>query len=130
MQRLLWWVSVVFFAYQIALPVYAFMPNMKERALHLAFALILIFLGDAKKRGPIRWALDLAITGLGVGFCLYVFVNYSAIIEQYGAASGPLQVWMGFLLVLIVLESARRMVRPALPIIASLLISAVKWMAG
>ncbi len=117
----IFWVSVVFFIYQIVLPVYAFMPNMKERAVHLALALILIFLGGGKeKRSPVRWLGDILLTCLGVGFCLYVFVNYSAIIDQYGAATGPLQVWMGFLLVLIVLESARRMVRPALPIIACL----------
>jgi len=113
-------VSIVFVIYQIVLPVYAFMPNMRERAIHLALALILIFLGEGARRSRIRWALDIILTSLGVGFCLYVFINYHSIIEQYGAASSPLQVWMGLLLVIVVLEAARRMVRPALPIIAFL----------
>lgn len=111
-------VSIGFVIYQIVLPVYAFMPTMRERAVHLALALILIFLGGDEKRSRIRWVMDIILTSLGVGFCLYVFVHYHSIIEQYGAASGPLQVWMGLLLVIIVLETARRMVRPALPIIA------------
>jgi TRAP transporter 4TM/12TM fusion protein len=119
-QRLVFAVSIVFVIYQIILPVYAFMPNMRERAIHLALALILIFLGDTKKRSRIRWAVDIVLTSLGVGFCLYVFFHYSTIIEQYGAASGPMQIWMGLLLVFIILEAARRMVRPALPIIAFL----------
>ncbi len=96
------------------------MPNMRERSIHLALALVLIFLGDTKKRGAVRFGVDIVLTLVGVGLCLYVFFNYNAIIEQYGAASGPMQVWMGFLLVFIVLEAARRMVRPALPVIATL----------
>lgn len=119
-QRLVFAVSIVFVIYQIILPVYAFMPNMRERAIHLALALILIFMGETEKRSRIRWVIDIVLTSLGVGFCLYVFFQYHTIIEQYGAASGPLQIWMGLLLVLIILEAARRMVRPALPIIALL----------
>lgn len=113
-------VSIIFVIYQIILPVYAFMPNMRERAIHLALAIIVIFLGGNKKRSRSRWVVDIIFTSLGVGLCLYVFFQYYNIIEQYGAASGPLQVWMGLLLVIIILEAARRMVRPALPIIAFL----------
>ncbi len=120
LQRFVLAVSIIFFIYQIILPVYAFMPNMKERAIHLALALTLIFLGATEKRSRIRWAMDIILTSLGVGFCLYVFLHYHSIIEQYGVATGPLQVWMGLLLLIIILEAARRMVRPALPIIASL----------
>ena len=113
-------VSIIFVIYQIILPVYAFMPNMRERAIHLALAIIVIFLGGNKKRSRSRWVVDIIFASLGVGLCLYVFFQYYNIIEQYGAASGPLQVWMGLLLVIIILEAARRMVRPALPIIAFL----------
>ena len=119
-QRFVLAVSIVFVIYQIILPVYAFMPNMRERAIHLALALVVIFLGGTEKRSRVRWVMDIMLTSLGVGFCLYVFFQYHNIIEQYGAASGPLQVWMGLLLVIIVLEAARRMVRPALPIIVFL----------
>ena len=117
-QKFILAVSIIFAVYQLILPVYAFMPNMKERAIHLALALILIFLGGSAKRSEVRWLLDIVLTFLGVGFCLYVFFQYPNIIEQYGVASGPFQVISGLLLVLIILEAARRMVRPALPIIA------------
>jgi TRAP transporter 4TM/12TM fusion protein len=113
-------VALAFVLYQIVLPVYAFMPNMKERAIHLALALTLIFLGGTVKRTPLRWAVDFLLTALGVGLCLYVFIEYRTIIQQYGVATSRLQVWMGLALVLAVLEATRRMVRPALPIIASL----------
>jgi TRAP transporter 4TM/12TM fusion protein len=113
-------ISIAFVLYQIILPVYAFMPNMKERAIHLAFAIALIFLGGSQERSRFRWAVDLTIAALGIGLCMYVFFDYREIIQQYGVATNNLQVWMGIVLVLIVLESARRMVRPALPIIACL----------
>jgi TRAP transporter 4TM/12TM fusion protein len=113
-------VAVVFVLYQIILPVYAFMPNMKERAIHLALALTLIFLGGTGRRSGLRWASDIVLTVLGVGLCLYVFFEFRTIIQQYGVATSRLQVWMGLALVLTVLEATRRMVRPALPIIASL----------
>ncbi len=119
-RKLVYTISFLFVIYQVVLPVYAFMPGLKERSLHLALALVVIFLGGAEQRRPTRWVVDILLTFAGVGCCLYVFFNYSAIIEQYGAASGPVQVCMGIVLVLIILEAARRMVRPALPIIASL----------
>ncbi len=118
--RFVFAISIFFVLFQMILPVYAFLPNMKERAMHLSLALILIFLGGAIERGRIRWAMDILFVILGVSFCGYVWVKYEAIIEQYGAATGPMQIWMGFLLVFIILEAARRMVRPALPLIASL----------
>ena len=119
-RRVIYCISFIFVIYQVLLPVYAFMPNMKERSLHLALAIIIIFLSGKEERRPIRWVIDLLLMFAGVGCCLYVFFQYSSIIDQYGSASGPMQVWMGLILVLIVLESARRMVRPALPIIACL----------
>ena len=119
-RKIVYIVSFVFVIYQIALPVYAFMPGLKERSLHLSLALIIIFLGGDAQQSRFRWLVNILLTLLGVGCSLYVFINYSAIIDQYGIASGPLQVFLGIALVLIVLEAARRMVKPALPIIAAL----------
>ncbi len=119
-RKIVYFVSFLFVIYQISLPVYAFMPGLKERSLHLSLALIVIFLGGGTRQSPCRWGVNIILTVLGVGCSLYVFVNYNAIIDQYGIASGPLQVLLGIALVLVILEAARRMVRPALPIIASL----------
>ena len=119
-RRLVFTVSIFFMLFQIILPVYAFLPNMRERAIHLSLALILIFLSGTGERSRFQWTMDILLAALGVGFCGYVLVRFEAIIEQYGAATGPMQIWMGFLLILIILEGARRMVRPALPLIALL----------
>jgi TRAP transporter 4TM/12TM fusion protein len=118
--KIVYVISFLFVIYQVLLPIYAFMPSLKERSLHLTFALIIIFLGGERQRRPIHWFGDILFACVGVAGCLYVFFNYAAIIDQYGIASGPKQVLLGIALVLIILESARRMVRPALPIIAAL----------
>lgn len=119
-KKIVYFISFIFVIYQILLPVYAFMPNLRERSLHLMFALFVIFLGSMTQKTFWKRGIDLFLTFIGAGCCLYVFVQYADIIKQYGIASGPLQVWMGFALILIILEAARRMVRPALPIIAAL----------
>ena len=106
--KIVYVISFLFVIYQISLPIYAFMPSLKERSLHLTLALIIIFLGGQRQRRPIHWFGDILLACVGVTGCLYVFFKYAAIIDQYGIASGPMQVLLGIALVLIILESARR----------------------
>ena len=110
--------SIVFVVYHLFLPVYAFLPSIRERSVHLGLAILIIFLGGKKSGGRLKTGFDICIVALGMGICTYVFVKYFDIIEQYGIAEGPLQVIMGIVLVLIILEMARRAVRPTLPMIA------------
>ncbi len=49
---------------------------------------------------------------------MYAFFNYDGIMGQYGIPTGTSQVVMAFLLITLILEAARRAVRPALPLIA------------
>ncbi len=111
-------ISMVFVIYHLFLPVYAFLPNMRERSIHLGLAIILIFMGSFGKGGVFKKFIDVLATLSGVFICGYVFVKYFEIIDQYGIAESTLQVAMGVVLVVIILEMARRAVRPTLPIIA------------
>jgi len=106
--------------FALLLPVYAFVPNLIERALHFGMAIPLIFLASRKAAGPaVRW-LDIGLTGLALFLCGYIIVNFQAVLDQYGVVTGPAQTLMGLLMVLIVLEAARRMIRPILPTITLL----------
>ncbi len=113
-------VSVVFVLFHTLLPAYAFLPSMRERAVHLALSIILVFVGVKGNKSRGRNMLDWVITLSGLGICAYVFAQYFEIIEQYGTAENLGQVVMGVVLVLIILEMARRAVRPTLPAIAIL----------
>jgi len=106
--------------FALLLPVYAFVPNLIERALHFGLAIPLVFL--ANKKAPTGWRrlLDAGLTVVGLSLCGYVIVNFQEILEQYGVVTGRLQTVMGLLMVLIVLEAARRMIRPILPTITLL----------
>lgn len=124
-ERFLFAVSIIFVIFHLILPVYAFLPNLRERAIHLGLAFILVFLG-AKKGGreSTAWrAISGAAATAGVLICGYVVVKYYDIIEQYGSSEGLLQVILGLALVGLILEMARRAVRPALPTIAALFLA-------
>ena len=106
--------------FALFLPVYAFVPNLIERALHIGLAIPLIFLASKKASSGWRWPLDVALTIAGLSLCGYVIADFQAILDQYGVVTGPLQTVMGLLMILIVLEAGRRMIRPILPTIALL----------
>ncbi len=118
--------AVLFAVFQLVLPVYAFLPALQARALHLAFMFFMIFAaGASRKRGPekrglgrLRQLWDLILAAAGIGITLYVFLDYTAISDQYGVPSGPFQIAAAAALTLLVLEAARREIQPTLPLIA------------
>ncbi len=118
--------SILFAVFQLILPVYAFLPAMQARALHLGFMFFIVFVGGSLRRAeksgsrlsPWRVARDLALGAAGILIVGYVFVNYTTISHQYGIPTGPLQVGFAFALTLLILEAARREIQPTLPIIA------------
>ncbi|MDA3948643.1 MAG: TRAP transporter fused permease subunit [Spirochaeta sp.] len=128
-QRFVFAASVLFALFQLALPVYAFLPALQARALHLTFAFILISVGDAVCRqgtpagGRFRFARDIVLALIGVSITLYVFFDYPQIINQYGLPRGTWQIAISFVLIALILEAARRMIKPTLPIIALLFLA-------
>ncbi|HEY6555195.1 MAG TPA: TRAP transporter fused permease subunit, partial [Vicinamibacteria bacterium] len=106
--------------FALLLPVYAFVPNLIERALHVGLAIPLIFLTSRQAGGRMTRWLDAGLTALGLFLCGYIIVNFQAVLDQYGVVTGTGQTVLGLLMVLVVLEAARRMIRPILPTITLL----------
>jgi TRAP transporter 4TM/12TM fusion protein len=106
--------------FALFLPVYAFVPNLVERGIHLGLAIPLVFLSGKPPQRNRDLLLNYALAGLGVFLCGYILYNFQAILDQYGVVSGSFQTVLGVLMVLMVLEGARRMIRPILPTIALL----------
>jgi TRAP transporter 4TM/12TM fusion protein len=106
--------------FALLLPVYGFVPNLIERALHLGMALPLVFLAPRETAGRGMRALEICVTAIGLFLCGYIILNFQGVLDQYGVVTGPVQTIMGLLMILIVLEAARRMIRPILPTIAFL----------
>lgn len=93
-----------------------------QRTIHLGFALVLIFLlFPAKKDGnkrKVAW-FDYVLAGLSLVVCLYWPVFYDDIVQQLGAIS-IMQMFVGGIAILLVLEASRRAVGLPITIIAAL----------
>ena len=95
-----------------------------QRPVHLAFAFVLIFLlHPSKKEGRGWWIhlLDGLFIVLSVLSLIHLIVTFKEIVLRGGAAT-QLDIWLGGLLILFVLEGTRRVLGWALPIIASVFI--------
>ena len=95
-----------------------------QRPVHLAFAFVLIFLlHPSKKEGRGWWIhlLDGLFIVLSVISLIHLIVTFKEIVLRGGAAT-QLDIWLGGLLILFVLEGTRRVLGWALPIIASVFI--------
>ncbi|MBI5968560.1 MAG: TRAP transporter permease [Deltaproteobacteria bacterium] len=98
-------------------------PNLRQRAVHVGFALILTFLvlpPFVRKRGG-RWesiflAMDLGAAAMAVWCCVYIIVKYHWIME-HPAESTPFQLFLGSVAILLALEAGRRSIGILFPIL-------------
>jgi TRAP transporter 4TM/12TM fusion protein len=103
-------------------------PALKYRAAHVLFVLPLTFLlirsRKSKDQRRPTW-LDLIFAGVAALPCIYIWVMYDEIVRriQYFTPLTTTQLVMGTILLILVLEGARRAVGLALPIIGVLAIA-------
>lgn len=94
-------------------------PNLITRPTHLALAIVWIFfIGLATKRGPFERYSGWILGAAGLFACGYIMVERTTLIRQYGALEGPLQFIVGLILLVVVLEMARRAIKAVLPAVA------------
>ena len=94
---------------------------LNHRSLHVMFMFVLLFIlyPFSKKRSPQKRVsvLDVILVALTAGICLWIFINSSAILNRAGAFV-TIDIVVGIVMVLIVLEAARRATGWAVPVIA------------
>jgi TRAP transporter 4TM/12TM fusion protein len=94
---------------------------LDHRAIHWLFMSVMLFAlyPFSKKRSPLkRMSIpDGVLLVISVGICLWIFINSTTILNRAGTF-GMMDVVMGTVLVLIVLEAARRAAGLAVPLIA------------
>ena len=101
-------------------------PALQQRSIHLAFALILTFyLYPVRKKGfPKKWSSGINILS-SIGALLscgnIAFVIYYVLYERAGAAT-RIDIVLGFILIILVLDMTRRIMGWALPIITLIFI--------
>lgn len=116
--------------FQLSLPKLIMLSAVYIRAIHLAFAIALVYLSYpafkkvstkgifsflSRKEGipVIDWGLAI-IAALAA---LYMAIDYEGLSMRQGAAL-PRDIWFGLLLLILLLEAARRSIGPALSVVA------------
>ncbi len=123
-------VAIGWAVFQLALAGFLVLDSTKTRAIHLAFAMALCFLLLPCMRRPRKGLsyfsvidriplIDYLFAAAGALVALYIVIDYEGIAMRAGI---PLtrDIVIGVLLILLLLEAARRVIGPALSVIALL----------
>ncbi len=121
-------IAISWALFQLALAGFLVLDSTKVRAIHLAFAMVLLFLLAPCLKRQHRFlqflsvhdripAIDYILALAGSLTALYIVFDYSGLAMRSGAPV-PRDLVIGVILVLLLLEAARRVIGPALPIIA------------
>jgi len=120
--------SIAWALFQLALPRFIILDSITVRAIHLAFAIALIFLTVSARRtkrsglsDPAHRIsiLDYLLAVAGCLAALYIVFDWTGIMMRAGLPTGR-DIAMSILLIVLVLEASRRVIGPALGIIAML----------
>lgn len=122
-QKLISAIALIWALFQLALPKLILLDSIRIRAIHLAFALLLVFLiSPVRKRGKIRasksaipW-YDYLLAIAGVFSALYLVLFWLPVSARSGSPNLPDTIF-SIILILILLEAARRQLGAALSII-------------
>ncbi|MEA2021532.1 MAG: TRAP transporter permease [Candidatus Caldatribacteriota bacterium] len=117
-------IAVSFSVFQFYTGGFGLLLALKQRAIHLAFTIILIFLvyprsgkEFEKDKSKIPF-YDIILAIIGAGTCLYLVVFYKEMVIRSGLPT-TLDLIMGALAIIFVLEGTRRVIGNALPIVVS-----------
>jgi TRAP transporter 4TM/12TM fusion protein len=122
-------IAVAWSIFQLSIASWLILDTIFIRAIHLAFALTIVFLNfpffkerrfglaflSAKRRIPV---FDFLVAGLACFSALYIMIDYTGITQRYGLPIDR-DIVIGLILTVLLLEGARRVIGPALPIIAT-----------
>jgi TRAP transporter 4TM/12TM fusion protein len=122
-------IAVIWSLFQLSIPSWLVLDSTFIRAIHLGFAMLIVFLNyplfkktrfglkyfSQKDRIPL---LDYIIAVVACLSALYIAIDYSGMTERYGAPITR-DLVIGLILVVLLLEASRRVIGPALSVIAT-----------
>lgn len=117
--------AITFSVFQLYTAIFGVLDATIQRSIHLAFGLVLIFLLYPTSK---KWShtklnpFDAILAILGALSPIYIVINYQALVMRAGAAT-QLDIIMGIIGILVVLEAARRVVGIPMVIIALVFIA-------
>jgi TRAP transporter 4TM/12TM fusion protein len=128
--RLIPVIAVAWSLFQLSLATVMLLDSLFIRAIHLAFALTLVYLSRPMFKKPKKsrilsylsakdkyTLIDYTLVIVAVLAALYIAIDYLGLSQRQGAPITR-DIIFGFILVVMLLEAARRSLGPALPIVA------------
>ncbi|MFD1341233.1 TRAP transporter permease [Litorisediminicola beolgyonensis] len=116
--RLLWLaLAALLVAFHLGLVFSGLVPNLVARPLHMALILPFALVYGAEGRWRLGSGLVLAV--IGVAAALWVAVESDRLIDQYGFLESRFQTGVAIVLLVVVIETARRAIGWPLPLVAS-----------
>jgi TRAP transporter 4TM/12TM fusion protein len=125
-------VAVIWSLFQLSIASWWVLDSTFTRAIHLGFALLIVYLNYPLLKKPLLGLkflsatdriplLDYAVSIVAALAALYITIDYDGLTTRYGA---PIvrDLIIGGILVVLLLEASRRVIGPALPAIATLFI--------
>jgi TRAP transporter 4TM/12TM fusion protein len=122
-------ITLLWALFQLSLPRFLILDSVKIRAIHLSFAIALVYLihpaTGKKRRSPSRSdagkipPLDYILAAISCLAALYIMFDWTGIMMRLGK---PLlrDVIIGILLIILLLEASRRIIGPAFSIVVTL----------
>ncbi len=125
-------IGVIWSAFQLSIASWLVLDSTFIRAIHLAFAMLIVFLNYPlfkKPRLGLKYfsrmdripLLDYVLAIVAALSALYIAIDYDGLTTRYGA---PMlrDIVIGIILVILLLEASRRVIGPALSVIATFFI--------
>ena len=91
-------------------------PNLVSRPLHMALVIPWVFL--FKPSVGLRRVCDWGFTLVGIAACFWIVANHNLLLDQYGYLANGFQTVIALILLITVLEMARRSIGWPLPLLA------------
>lgn len=118
-------ILICFTLFQLYTGVFGVLDAMLQRAVHLAFGLCLVYLLYPSRKGWSRekmHPLDAALSVIAAAVCMYVVIFYKDLVFRAGTVT-TLDMIVGIIAIILVLEAARRVIGWPMVIIALLFIT-------
>ncbi|MDP3176335.1 MAG: TRAP transporter fused permease subunit, partial [Spirochaetaceae bacterium] len=119
-------IAIAFSCFQVYTAIFGVFDAMIQRTIHLSFAFCLIYLlypSSKKWRRDKIHPLDAILSVLGAITPIYITVLWTTVISQRAGAATPLDIAVGLVGALLVLEAARRVVGLPIVIVALVFVS-------
>ena len=112
---------VCFISFQLFTAAFWRFPNLIQRSIHAGFCLVLCFILLPASRGnktSVRptW-FNVLLSLISAFLCIYIVINYDRLMESIGIEAKTYEIIFGILLILLILESARRATGILLPLL-------------